>query len=93
MPESPVPAYIASLIRHFEDLRDGTHGAGPRVERTRKPISLRFLKFNLDNGTQLAMADHPGSWQTEPATIVYVNPLLHIRGSCRDTPTRHAGFH
>jgi hypothetical protein len=26
MPESAVPAYITSLIRHFEDLRDGTHG-------------------------------------------------------------------
>ena len=26
MPESPMPAYITSLIRHFEDLRDGTHG-------------------------------------------------------------------
>ena len=26
MPETEVPAYITSLIRHFEDLRDGTHG-------------------------------------------------------------------
>jgi hypothetical protein len=26
MPENRVPAYITSLIRHFEDLRDGTHG-------------------------------------------------------------------
>lgn len=26
MLESAIPAYIASLIRHFEDLRDGTHG-------------------------------------------------------------------
>src|SRR5260370_8458623 len=26
MPESIVPAYITSLISHFEDLRDGTHG-------------------------------------------------------------------
>ena len=26
MPESAVPAYITSLIRHFADLRDGTHG-------------------------------------------------------------------
>jgi hypothetical protein len=26
MPKSVVPAYVASLIRHFEDLRDGTHG-------------------------------------------------------------------
>ena len=26
MPESTVPAYITSLTRHFEDLRDGTHG-------------------------------------------------------------------
>jgi hypothetical protein len=26
MPESATPAYITSQIRHFEDLRDGTHG-------------------------------------------------------------------
>src|SRR5881296_42118 len=26
MAESAVPTYITSLIRHFEDLRDGTHG-------------------------------------------------------------------
>jgi hypothetical protein len=26
MPESAIPAHITSLIRHFEDLRDGTHG-------------------------------------------------------------------
>jgi len=26
MAESAIPAYITSLIRHFADLRDGTHG-------------------------------------------------------------------
>lgn len=26
MPASVTPAYITSLMRHFEDLRDGTHG-------------------------------------------------------------------
>src|SRR6267378_210057 len=26
MPENRMPAYITSLIRHSEDLRDGTHG-------------------------------------------------------------------
>jgi hypothetical protein len=26
VPESTVPAYITSLTRHFDDLRDGTHG-------------------------------------------------------------------
>src|ERR1700691_4570861 len=26
MQESAIPAYITSLIRHFEDLRDGTQG-------------------------------------------------------------------
>jgi hypothetical protein len=26
MTESAIPAYITSLLRHFEDLRDGTHG-------------------------------------------------------------------
>jgi hypothetical protein len=26
MPDNAIPTYITSLIRHFEDLRDGTHG-------------------------------------------------------------------
>ena len=26
MSTTAIPAYITSLIRHFEDLRDGTHG-------------------------------------------------------------------
>jgi hypothetical protein len=32
MPESVVPAYITSLLRHFEDLRDGTHGGSTSRE-------------------------------------------------------------
>ena len=40
MPESPVPAYITSLLRHFEDLRDGTHGGSAR----RKDKEAHFEK-------------------------------------------------
>ena len=32
MAESAVPTYITSLIRHFEDLRDGTHGGSASRE-------------------------------------------------------------
>jgi hypothetical protein len=32
MPESAAPANITSLIRHFEDLRDGTHGGSTSRE-------------------------------------------------------------
>jgi len=32
MPEGAIPAYITSLIRHFEDLRDGTHGGSESRE-------------------------------------------------------------
>jgi hypothetical protein len=32
MPESTIPAYITSLMRHFEDLRDGTHGGAASRE-------------------------------------------------------------
>ena len=32
MSQSIVPAYITSLIRHFEDLRDGTHGGSASRE-------------------------------------------------------------
>src|SRR6266404_2034740 len=40
MPESPIPAYITSLIRHFEDLRDGTHGGSA----SRKDKEAHFEK-------------------------------------------------
>jgi hypothetical protein len=40
MPESAIPAYIASLIRHFEDLRDGTHGGSA----SRKDKEAHFEK-------------------------------------------------
>lgn len=52
MPERAIPAYITSLTRHFEDLRNGTHGGS--ASRTDKeahfekavellsPIAVRF---------------------------------------------------
>ena len=40
MPESATPAYITSLIRHIEDLRDGTHGGST----TRKDKEAHFEK-------------------------------------------------
>src|SRR5882724_1850331 len=32
MSQSTIPAYITSLIRHFEDIRDGTHGGSASRE-------------------------------------------------------------
>jgi hypothetical protein len=32
MAETAAPAYITSLVRHFEDLRDGTHGGSANRE-------------------------------------------------------------
>jgi hypothetical protein len=40
MPKSPIPGYITSLIRHFEDLRDGTHGGSA----SRKDKEAHFEK-------------------------------------------------
>jgi hypothetical protein len=40
MPESAIPAYITSLIRHFEDLRHGTHGGSA----SRKDKEAHFEK-------------------------------------------------
>src|SRR2546422_433945 len=40
MAESAVPTYITSLIRHFEDLRDGTHGGSA----SRKDKEAHFEK-------------------------------------------------
>jgi hypothetical protein len=53
MSESAIPAYITSLIRHFEDLRDGTHGGSAsrkdkeahfeKAVQLLAPIARRFL--------------------------------------------------
>src|SRR5467141_1453391 len=40
MPKSAIPAYITNLIRHFEDLRDGTHGGSA----SRKDKEAHFEK-------------------------------------------------
>jgi hypothetical protein len=40
IPKSAIPAYITSLIRHFEDLRDGTHGGSA----SRKDKEAHFEK-------------------------------------------------
>ena len=40
MQENAIPAYITSLIRHFEDLRDGTHGGSA----SRKDKEAHFEK-------------------------------------------------
>jgi hypothetical protein len=40
MPQETIPAYITSLIRHFEDLRDGTHGGSA----SRKDKEAHFEK-------------------------------------------------
>ena len=40
MPEGATPAYITTLIRHFEDLRDGSHGGSA----SRKDKEAHFEK-------------------------------------------------
>jgi hypothetical protein len=44
VPESAVPAYITSLIRHFADLRDGTHGGS---------ASRKDKEAHFENAVQL----------------------------------------
>src|ERR1700690_1784983 len=39
MPESAIPPYITSLIRHFEDLRDGRHGGSATRNKSRADLS------------------------------------------------------
>src|SRR6202166_4710654 len=44
MPKNAIPAYITSLIRHFEDLRDGTHGGS---------ASRKDKEAHFENAVQL----------------------------------------
>src|SRR5438105_8639750 len=57
-------------------------------------LEARFwtVRRNVGRPRSLPVCRPHWSWQPEPARIAYVNPLLHIRGSCRDTTTPHAGF-
>jgi hypothetical protein len=78
MPESTIPAYITCLIRHFEDLRDRTHGGSS----SRKDKEAHFEKaVHL-----LAPIRTPGSNrnQHELATRHWT--------AHRDGTTRHHGW-
>src|ERR1700684_196628 len=44
MPQSTIPPYITSLIRHFEDLREGTHGGS---------ASRKDKEAHFENAVQL----------------------------------------
>src|SRR6267378_7653394 len=44
MSQSTIPAYITSLVRHFEDLRDGTHGGS---------ASRKDKEAHFENAVQL----------------------------------------
>src|ERR1700688_3717063 len=44
MPKNAIPAYITSLIRHFTDLRDGTHGGS---------ASRKDKEAHFENAVQL----------------------------------------
>jgi hypothetical protein len=57
MPESAIPAYITSLIRHFEDLRNGTHGGSA----SRKDKETHFEKGGATAGSHRP----PGSQRNE----------------------------
>ena len=47
MPETETPGYITSLIRHFEDLRDGTHGGS--ASRKDREAHLRHFSTGAVN--------------------------------------------
>src|ERR1700690_3197286 len=44
MPESAIPPYITSLIRHFEDLRDGRHGGSATRNKSRADLSNPIIE-------------------------------------------------
>ena len=74
MSQSTIPAYITSLIRHFEDLRDGTHGGSTarkdkeahfeKAVQLLAPIARRVLN---EMNTKL-VARHRTSHRVGPTT-------------------------
>jgi hypothetical protein len=74
MPESAVPTYITSLIRHFADLRDGTHGGS---------ASRKGKESHFEKAVQL-LAPVARQVLTEMNTS-----LLRHRAAHRDGTTTH----
>jgi hypothetical protein len=56
MSKGTIPAYITSLIRHFEDLRDGTHGGS---------ASRKDKEAHFEKAVQLLAPIAPGSHRNE----------------------------
>ncbi len=74
MPESAIPAYITSLIRHFEDLRDGTHGGSA----SRGQLTETGLQRTADGGLNASWAL---SWLEQRASGVQPIMLQAYFGS------------
>jgi hypothetical protein len=75
VPESTTPAYITSLIRHFADLRDGTHGGS---------ASRKDKEAHFENAVQL-LAPVARQVLTEMNTSL----LLDTGPARRDGTTTH----
>jgi hypothetical protein len=76
MPESAVTAYITSLIRHFADLRDGTHGGS---------ASRKDKEAHFEKAVQLlASRRPPGSHRNEHELAA------RHRAAHRDGTTTHS---
>ena len=60
MPESAIPAYITSLIRHFEDLRDGTHGGS---------ASRKDKEAHFEKAVQLKTISGLISWRASTSIV------------------------
>ena len=55
MPDSAIPSYITSLIRHFEDLRDGTHGGSASRKDTDANSRQKWARVKAE--TEAAIFD------------------------------------
>jgi hypothetical protein len=76
MPESAIPAYITSLMRHFEDLRDGTHGGS---------ASRKGKEAHFEKAVQL-LAPIAREVLTEMNTTLLLNTGQRTETGLRRTP-------
>jgi hypothetical protein len=80
MPENAIPAYITSLIRHFEDLRDGIHGGSTsrmdkeaHFEKAVQLLASVARKVLTEMNSSLLLGTASGGSMSDKITVLNVD--------------------
>src|SRR5438874_12763957 len=87
MPDSAIPSYITSLIRHFEDLRDGTHGGSASRKDTDANSRQKWARVKAETEAAIFEIGFRDAYALRPG---FIQPMRGATSSMRSVRWMYA---